>query len=331
MNKVIATVICLVLLLSLVGCGTKTVENGAPVAGESNMPNNSESIETGKTELTTTENAENDTADILFERENDYTDDLPPENVLKLDPRDEDFVRIQDYIPDLLVDLRYSTENNFTGERIYDFSEVWLRFGTVKKLKNVQETLKKDGKALKIWDGFRPTEAQFKLWEVCPNPTYVANPVRGFSSHSRGNTLDLTLADLDGAEVIMPSGFDDFSALADRDYSDCPAEAEKNATLLENTMVAYGFVPYKGEWWHYSDAETYPVEQSFTPVEEVWCYATCNEYISLRARPDVAAEVVLKIPASEKFKVHAKCGAFFYVEYLNNWGYVLSDYAKPIE
>ena len=56
----------------------------------------------------------------------------------------------------------------------------------------------------------------------------MANPEKGYSSHSRGNTVDVTLTDLDGNAVEMPSGFDDFSPLADRDYSDVSPDAAAN-------------------------------------------------------------------------------------------------------
>ena len=139
-------------------------------------------------------------------------------------------------------------------------------FKTVKKLILVQEELKQSGLYLKIWDGFRPPSAQFKLWDVCPDPTYVSNPNNGFSSHSRGNTVDITLVDADGTELVMPTGFDDFSKLADRDYSDCNEEAANNAMLLEQIMKKYGFRPYSGEWWHFSDSQSYPVDEDFEPV-----------------------------------------------------------------
>lgn len=182
------------------------------------------------------------------------------------EPEDEDFVRVKDYIPDIVVELRYATENNFTGQVIYDFTELWLRYGTVKKLMAVQAEVGQSGLSLKVWDGFRPTAAQFKLWEVCPDATYVANPNNGFSSHSRGNTVDLTLVYADGTELTMPTGFDDFSRLADRDYSDCSPEAAANARFLENVMKKHGFKPYTGEWWHFSDTQSYPVEKDFQPI-----------------------------------------------------------------
>ena len=181
------------------------------------------------------------------------------------EPADEDFVRVADYIPTITQDLRYATENNFTGQRIYDFTQVYLRWGTVKKLMDVSRELEAQGLYLKIWDGFRPVSAQFRLWEVYPDPTYVSNPETGYSSHSRGNTVDLTLVDSTGQELEMPTEFDDFSALADRDYSDCPETAAANARALETLMEQHGFTGYFGEWWHFSDTQTYPVEMEFTP------------------------------------------------------------------
>ena len=175
------------------------------------------------------------------------------------EPADGDLVVVQDYIPTLYVELRYATTNNFTGQRIYDFTDARLRYGTVKKLARVQAALLEQGCSLKIWDAFRPVSAQFRLWAVCPNSAYVANPNTGYSSHSRGNTVDLTMVKADGTEIPMPSGFDEFSALADRNYSDVSAEARRNVAVLEAAMQAEGFVGYSAEWWHYSDSTAYEV------------------------------------------------------------------------
>ena len=186
------------------------------------------------------------------------TEPIPPES-------EDVFVRVLDYIPAASQELMYATQQNFTGQVIYDFQDAYLRWGTVKKLMLVSKDLEELGLYLKIWDGFRPVPAQFTLWNVCPDPTYVANPNKGHSSHSRGNTIDLTLVDADGVEVEMPTGFDDFSAKADRDYSDCTAEAANNAQLLEVLMEKHGFTGYVGEWWHFSDTTSYPVEEHFEP------------------------------------------------------------------
>lgn len=186
---------------------------------------------------------------------------LPPEPPAS----DDVFVRVLDYIPTAFQEVRYATEQNFTGTVIYDFEDAYLRWGTVKKLQLVCADLEELGFYIKIWDGFRPVSAQFALWEACPDPTYVADPNKGFSSHSRGNTIDLTLVDENGVELEMPSDFDDFSLQADRDYADCTQIAANNAEILEILMEKHGFQGYSGEWWHYSDSAAYPVEHVFVP------------------------------------------------------------------
>lgn len=191
-----------------------------------------------------------------------------PETVPTLPPEpesDETFVRVLDYIPTASQELKYATADNFTGQVIYDFQDAYLRWGTVQKLQKVCADLEELGLYIKIWDGFRPVSAQFALWEVCPDPTYVANPTTGHSSHSRGNTIDLTLVDENGVELLMPTGFDDFSVKANRDYSDCTQEEANNAQLLEILMEKHGFTGYFGEWWHFSDTTSYPVELEFDP------------------------------------------------------------------
>jgi D-alanyl-D-alanine dipeptidase len=129
----------------------------------------------------------------------------------------------------------------------------------------VQAELNTLGYGLKLWDGFRPPSAQFKLWEICPDPTYVSNPNNGFSNHSKGNTVDITLVDTRSNELEMPTGFDDFSTMADRNYSDCTSVAAANASLLEEIMEKHGFKGYYGEWWHYTDIDNYDVEREFVP------------------------------------------------------------------
>lgn len=183
------------------------------------------------------------------------------------EPRDGEFVRVLDWIPGICQELRYSGADNFTGQKIYGFQEAYLRYGTVKKLKAAQDQLEAWGMGLKIWDAFRPVSAQYSLWRICPNPTYVANPETGFSAHSRGNTVDVTLVDREGQELEMPTAFDDFSARADRDYSDCTEIQKANALTLEAVMENSGFSGYYGEWWHFTDTEGYEVDESFVPPQ----------------------------------------------------------------
>ena len=174
---------------------------------------------------------------------------------------DDALVSVWDYLPNVGVELKYATTDNFTGQVIYDSADARLRFGTLQKLQKAQDRLGAEGYRLLIWDAYRPVEAQWKLWELCPDPNFVSDPNRGSSRHSRGNTVDVTLVTLDGEAVEMPSGFDEFSPLADRDYSDVSDTARANAERLEQAMTAAGFQGYDKEWWHYSDTTDYPVVQ----------------------------------------------------------------------
>lgn len=235
-------IVILLLVLMLTGCGQQEA-----VLPETTIPVPEET--TAETTLPAT---------VPTEPETEPT--LPPEP-----EKDDVFVRVLDYIPEASQELKYATEQNFTGQVIYPFADAYLRWGTVKKLQLVSRDLAELGLYLKIWDGFRPVSAQFSLWEVCPNPAYVANPTTGYSSHSRGNTVDLTLVDARGQELEMPTGFDDFSSRADRNYSDCTETAANNAQILEVLMEKHGFKGYAGEWWHFSDTTGYPVDTVFEP------------------------------------------------------------------
>ena len=88
-----------------------------------------------------------------------------------------------------------------------------------------------------------------------------ANPKRG-SRHNRGCAVDLTLCRLsDGAQLPMPSEFDDFSERAHRDYIGGKPQETANRAILEKAMVAEGFIGMSNEWWHfdYQDWAQYPV------------------------------------------------------------------------
>lgn len=245
------------------------------------------------------------------------------------DRADSDFVAVRDYIPDIAIHLRYATHDNFTGQVIYDFQEPYLRYGTVKKLMQVQKALAEQGFSLKIWDAFRPASAQYRLWEICPDPSFVADPNVKYSTHTNGNTVDVTLVDEFGREPDMPTDFDDFSSLADRDYSDCPDYVAENALLLQGTMEKFGFSGYSMEWWHFSDTQQYPAAVDFDPGSiSVW-YADCREYINLRISPDYSAESIAQILAGERLTVLGFTGEFAFVQYDGLQGYVAAGYIQP--
>lgn len=259
---------------------------------------------------------------------------LPTPPVLPIRPENSELILVQAELPGIRVDLRYAGENNFTGRVIYDFSEAWLRYGTVQKLRAAEESLNAQGYELLIWDAFRPQSAQYVLWSVVPDPVYVANPYGGHSGHSNGGTVDITLVALDGSPVEMPSGFDEFSPLADRDYSDVSLVAAEHARILERAMVDAGFVPYAGEWWHYADSDAYPYEDLEAirlPAEgQLFCPAG-ERQLTLRTEPDPHAPALARIPGGTSLTILGYAKGFARVEYLGQQGYVPLDELQNTE
>ncbi len=174
-----------------------------------------------------------------------------------------DMVMLDDYVPGIVVELRYAGSNNVFGEAVYKSSRAQLRRGTADLLKAAELEFEQNGYHLKIWDAYRSTNVQYILWEKMPDVRFVVDPHRSFSYHSRGAAVDVTLVDEQGRELIMPSDFDDFSSRANRDYSDVDRAAAKNASYLEEVMKRNGFKSIYNEWWHFADreAEKYPVAE----------------------------------------------------------------------
>lgn len=164
-------------------------------------------------------------------------------------------VKVADVDPNIIIDLRYATTNNFTGQIIYPSKVCLLRASTAAKLAAANAELMERGYRIKIWDAYRPPSVQQLFWNLVPDSRYVANPATGGSRHNRGGAVDLTLVDANGRELSMPSGFDDFSARASRDNRDMSAEAAANLAYLTQVMVKHGFNPIASEWWHFEDKD----------------------------------------------------------------------------
>lgn len=164
------------------------------------------------------------------------------------------FVNLRKDLPDLILDIRYATTNNFTKQILYPSSDCFLREETAKKLKKALSFFSKDGYRIKIFDAYRPHAVQKRLWNVWPDARFVAPPEKG-SKHSRGASLDMTLVDSSGQELKMPTAYDDFSERAYASYPDLPSEVLKNRSYLQQGMLQAGFVFYEYEWWHFDDKD----------------------------------------------------------------------------
>jgi len=160
-------------------------------------------------------------------------------------------VNLKEALPDLILDIRYATTNNFTGEIIYTSAEAWARKPVAEALAKAQKAFKSKGVAIKVFDAYRPYAATLRFYEVYPDTSFVAAPWHGYR-HNRGAALDVTLVDLKtGEELAMPTPFDDFTEKAAPDYADLSEEVLANRKLLIQTMRQYGFSVYPYEWWHF--------------------------------------------------------------------------------
>jgi len=153
-------------------------------------------------------------------------------------------------VPGVVLELRYATTNNLTGKILYPEARGYLRRETIRKLRRVARDLEGQGYRLVIWDAWRPASAQRALWQARPDGRFLTPPSK-ISRHRRGTSVDISLADLKGKVLEMPSGFDEFNAKADEDFSDVPAEVAKRARILRRAMFAAGFSGVPDEWWHY--------------------------------------------------------------------------------
>lgn len=164
-------------------------------------------------------------------------------------------VKLQEYIPNLVIDLRYASSHNIVGKPLYEPEyEALLRLETAQKLKRASDLFNEQGLRLKLWDGYRPASVQLQLWENAEDKTYFAHPAKG-SKHTRGCAVDVTLTDWEGNELDMPSDFDDMTEKATRSYRQATPAQKQNAQLLERVMQEAGFRSIQLEWWHFEDTD----------------------------------------------------------------------------
>jgi D-alanyl-D-alanine dipeptidase len=162
--------------------------------------------------------------------------------------------------PELLLDIRYATDDNFLGRAVYDAARCLLVPDAAERLIEAERRLRAEGYGLVVWDCYRPRSVQYAMWEILPDPDYVADPARG-SRHNRGAAVDVGLRALDGRDLVLPTAHDDFTPRAHRDAIDLPAEAVANRERLERAMASAGWIPLSTEWWHFDapDWERYPL------------------------------------------------------------------------
>lgn len=148
------------------------------------------------------------------------------------------------------IDLVYATDRNLTGKPIYAHAHCLLLEPAEAALRRAVGIAAQAGLRLRIYDAYRPPQAQQVLWDFLPDPDFIADLGRG-SNHSRGTALDLTLVGPDGEALDMGTGFDEMVAASGHFHAGLPEAVQRNRLLLLGVMHAAGFAHIASEWWHY--------------------------------------------------------------------------------
>jgi len=177
--------------------------------------------------------------------------------------RKPDLVELVTLDPTIKLDVRYATTNNFLGTPVYTQGRAFLQRPAAEALVRANHELMALGYGLIIHDGYRPWYVTRIFWDATPDDKkiFVANPQEG-SKHNRGCAVDLSLYDLKtGAEVEMPSGYDEMSERAYADYPGGTDEERARRAVLRQAMEKQGFKVIPTEWWHfdYEDWKQYPI------------------------------------------------------------------------
>lgn len=166
----------------------------------------------------------------------------------------------------IVVDLKYSTSDNFLGFDVYgDFNTCYLQMDVAEKLRLAQQFLHSEFPFynLIVYDGARPRSVQYKMWDTINVPyrersKYLSNPAGG-SLHNFGAAVDLSIIDANGFVLDMGTPYDYFGELA------YPREEERmikegklthkqvlSRELLRSVMEQAGFFGITTEWWHFN-------------------------------------------------------------------------------
>jgi D-alanyl-D-alanine dipeptidase len=186
--------------------------------------------------------------------------DGPPKEPYK---REAKLVELITLDPTIRLDIRYATDDNFVGKKVYPEARAFLQKPAAKAVAKVHKELRDRGLGLVIFDGYRPWSITKLFWEVTPDEKrkFVANPAKG-SKHNRGCAVDLSMFDLKTGKLVeMPSGYDEFSERASPDYKGGTTEQTANRELLRKLMEDAGFTVNPNEWWHFDhkDWEKYAI------------------------------------------------------------------------
>ncbi len=211
----------------------------------------------------TPEHAENTSLDTA-KLENTVSDTPSEYNAYERNLMEQGFQDVET-IPNVFIDLKYATSDNFTNQLLYDsLHHAFLHPISYDKLKKASELLqeKHSNYGFLVYDALRPNHVQYKMWDIVKGTEkerYVASPKSG-SIHNFGFAIDLTIIDLTTMQAIaMGSDYDYFGPEAEYRYNNqlllekrLSQEEVNNRILLRQILRQAGFHSIDTEWWHFN-------------------------------------------------------------------------------
>ena len=200
--------------------------------------------------------------------------------------REEELVDVARLEPRLVLDLRYATADNFTGQKLYPVARCLLRRSVAAQVVAAQRWLDAHhaGAVLMLKDCYRPAHVQRQMWDVVKgtrNELYVANPDKQVGSvHTYGAAVDVTLSEA-GRELDLGTPHDYFGTLAELRYEErylaegkLTKDQVDRRRLLRRAMVeGGGFKTIISEWWHFDALQGAELVQRYrrldVPLEAV--------------------------------------------------------------
>jgi len=190
-------------------------------------------------------------------------------------------VDIQELDSTIVVELKYSTSDNFLGMDVYEgMKRAYLQPDVARMLVESQRFLKsiEPEYSLIVFDAARPRHIQQRMWDAVEAPfhekvKFLANPANG-SIHNFGAAVDVSIIDIDGNLLDMGTAFDHMGELA------YPVKEQElleqgllqlfqveNRRLLRQVMRHGGFWGIQTEWWHFNACSRAEARERYEIIE----------------------------------------------------------------
>lgn len=193
------------------------------------------------------------------------------------------FVVLARVVPDLLIDLKYTGSDNMLGRPLAGYAPDGSAVVTLEcaaalaKVQaalqdpNVKAALKVQEPKLVVLEAYRPQMAGEDFWawghsdcdktkaayypNIAKKDFFELGYLARYSSHTRGSTVDVTIADTANGSlryVDFGTPFDFMDELSHPDNRAVSGTAYYNRQWLKNLMAEFGFQGVPEEWWHFT-------------------------------------------------------------------------------